>query len=279
MSYTPVNSTTGNSLFEIAATQENTTVQITPACASGVHAAGVTYSVVLNRGQTYQLKADNDCDITGSRIRSDKPVSVFGGSTLSLVPSGVNAGDHLVEQMIPVESWGEEYYITSYSSDPFTFVTRVIAGYDDTLVQVNGSAYIVQDGDFIELSASGGLEIKSNKPVLAAQFLQGGGSEGGDPSMIIIPPVSWYRTEYTFYTGHSLFADNYISLVIRAEDIEDVMLDGIPVDSSSFSPINDGFYGGCISVSAGIHTVTSAHGFGIVIFGERLYESYAMPGG
>ena len=57
------------------------------------------------------------------------------------------------------------------------------------------------------------------------------------------------------------------------------MLDGSPVDSSLFSSINDNFYGGCIPVSAGIHTVTSAHGFGIVIFGERLYESYAMPGG
>ena len=64
----------------IVAPQDNTTIDITPTQTVGSHLAGNTYSIVLNRGETYQLRHEGGAgsDISGTEILSDKPVAVLG---------------------------------------------------------------------------------------------------------------------------------------------------------------------------------------------------------
>ena len=48
-------------------------------------------------------------DLTGVRILSSRPVAVFSGTMWTSV--GVEfMGDHMVEQLPPVVSWGAEFY-------------------------------------------------------------------------------------------------------------------------------------------------------------------------
>lgn len=67
------------SSFEIIASEDNTTVLITPRAAITGHAANITYSVILNRGQTYSARETDllaTTSLAGSIISSNKPVAV-----------------------------------------------------------------------------------------------------------------------------------------------------------------------------------------------------------
>ena len=61
-------------------------------------------TITLNSMETYQMESVND--ITGTRITSSKPLSVFSGSECANVPQVVGACDHLVEQVPPTVTWG-----------------------------------------------------------------------------------------------------------------------------------------------------------------------------
>jgi gliding motility-associated-like protein len=67
------------SSFEIVASEDNTTVLITPRAGIIGHSANATYSVVLNTGQTYSGR-DTDglpaTSLSGSIISSNKPIAV-----------------------------------------------------------------------------------------------------------------------------------------------------------------------------------------------------------
>ena len=67
--------------FMVVASQDNTVVTITPSVTVGVRTAGITYTITLNTGQIYQLKASFPStyatDITGTIVTSDKPISNF----------------------------------------------------------------------------------------------------------------------------------------------------------------------------------------------------------
>ena len=95
--------TSAGTQFGVVATQNTTTVTITPSVATGARAAGVPYNVVLNQGQTYQLRNTGfgfSFDLSGTIITSDKPIGVFGGNQCTNIPNGnFQACDHVVEEL------------------------------------------------------------------------------------------------------------------------------------------------------------------------------------
>lgn len=73
------------SSIEIVATENNTTVLITPRTAITGHAQNVTFSVVLNEGETYSARDMNvsgSTSLAGSIVSSNKPIAitVFSGA-------------------------------------------------------------------------------------------------------------------------------------------------------------------------------------------------------
>ncbi len=60
------------------------------------------------------MQIENDNDLTGTRITSSKPLSVFSGSDCANVPQGKGGCDHLVEQVPPtVTWWGSKFFVAS----------------------------------------------------------------------------------------------------------------------------------------------------------------------
>ncbi|MBK9191571.1 MAG: IgGFc-binding protein [Crocinitomicaceae bacterium] len=81
------------SSIEIVATQDNTTVLITPKTNITGHVANVTFSINLDEGETYSAR-DTDVNastsLAGSIVSSDKPIAL----TLSQVPCQTEDAHH-----------------------------------------------------------------------------------------------------------------------------------------------------------------------------------------
>lgn len=109
LSYSP----TPHNAFDIVATQNGTTVTITPAQNVVGHAAGVPYTVVLNQGQTYSATAAGTAaaqHLVGSRVTSDKPISINEkDDLLGYTSLGVFGADLIGDQIVPTNVLGTEY--------------------------------------------------------------------------------------------------------------------------------------------------------------------------
>lgn len=107
---------------EVIATENNTTVTITPSATCGTHPANVPFTVTLQKGQVYcfasnsQLGSNHLC---GSTIVSDKPV-VVDVSDDSVTPhstpnqttnDGNGSADLVADQLVPESKAGSTYVV------------------------------------------------------------------------------------------------------------------------------------------------------------------------
>ena len=105
---------------EIIATENNTTVTITPSVACVGHTAGTTFTVLLQRGQVYTLAANSQAaanHLCGTIITSDKPI-VVDVSDDSVTPhcpettdQGNGSADLVADQLVPEEMAGGKYIV------------------------------------------------------------------------------------------------------------------------------------------------------------------------
>ncbi len=99
---------------EVIATENNTSVTITPSVAlyGGTHAANVPFTVILNKGQVYSFASNSQSGanhLCGTVITSDKPVAV-DISDDSATPNGNNQ-DLVADQLVPEDRAGSEYIV------------------------------------------------------------------------------------------------------------------------------------------------------------------------
>ena len=73
------------------------------------------------------LQVRSDSDLTGTKIKSTKPLAVFSGSEWTSV-GYKQMGDHLVEQMPPTSTWGKLFITASIATRQEGDVFRVLGG-------------------------------------------------------------------------------------------------------------------------------------------------------
>lgn len=109
--YTPA----PKSQISIVATDNNTTVWITPKCNVVGHAANVTYSITLNVGQSYNVENVSGTpsaagqNLSGTIVVSDKPISVT--VTDDSVRGVSGCYDLMGDQIVSVDIVGTQYVI------------------------------------------------------------------------------------------------------------------------------------------------------------------------
>ena len=86
---------------------------------------GREYSFMINRLQTVYLSSTYD--LTGTRIITDKPVSVFSGHGLTGIPMHAYPYSYLIEQMPPVTLWGNVYYVIPFANRYSGYAVKVLA--------------------------------------------------------------------------------------------------------------------------------------------------------
>lgn len=170
--------------MDIVATQDGTSVTITPKVAIDGHPANVPFSVQLNRGQTYCCAAtgrEAASHFQGTVVSSNLPIAIT--HTDDLLDHG---GQDLVgDQIVPVSTIGKEYIAIKGSLNSNADRVYITAVLDNTHLFVDGSTTAtttLSAGSTYALqfpSSGNTLYLTSDQPVYAYQLTGIGGELGG----------------------------------------------------------------------------------------------------
>lgn len=298
------------SQFAVIATQAGTNVTLRPTCDLSGPLTGVELNQTLDQGEVLQYQCLGSGDVTGTDIISDKPVAVLAGNACAEVPSGTAFCDYLVEQMTPVVSWGTNFVIPGFDNGSDDLV-RVLASEDNTQITfveviaidfplgrwiLSGQSETRNRGEFSVFdirppsgTGAAALSVRSDKPVLVAQYALGAEvSSTGDPLQVIVPPTEQFRTTYRVFSppGYT----NFLNII--APSGAEVSVDGVkvgPLDEAPAASPCEGacslffgeapFVAGPVGVASGQHVVSADQPIGVSVTGFRGNGSYGYPAG
>ena len=204
----------------IVGTHNNTIMKLTVTQPVTVAVGDVTtsliadklYSFVINRLQTVYVRSHED--LSGTKVVTDKAVSVFSGHECGRVPWNTGDCDHLIEQIPPTALWGKVYYIAPFATRT-SYTITILAGHNVTVISISCSdsakSAIVNEGEFVTLTLEEHCAVHSNKEVLVGQFSHAGGI--GDPMVIVLPATIHYADKFDVSTIRNPSRSDYIHYV------------------------------------------------------------------
>lgn len=257
----------GNSQVTVVATQDGTSVRITPP-------RGPTRSVVLDELQTYLLQ--HPTDLTGTVVTADKPVAVFSGNQSGTVSTF--ATDHMIEQMVPVSAWGNEFLVVRIAPNTLgDSVVRVLAHENGTEVRVDGVLQATLGAQqFYEFAQSPSSHswVTTTKPALVAQYKRGD-APGTDPFLMLVPPVSQFSRQYLFKAPNTTFS-NWLNIVVKEGHEPTLLLNNSALPSSAWTSVN-GYRYARVPIPPGDNRIEHQDPtvrFGAWVYGHAFGEGY-----
>jgi hypothetical protein len=199
---------------------------------------------------------DFNADFTGSIVSADAPVVAFSGSEASDAPFFAKlsdrqcCADHLEEQLDHVRTAGQRFVATVSPNRAQAIKDagveigvqeqreyfRVIAATDrptrvTTTLDGDQHEFVLSGlGDFANLQSSRHFMLESDAPVALSSVSPSQedaniprGLPGGDPSLVILPPIEQFRSSYVFLTPDKYSFDFVRIIAARGTD---VALDG-----------------------------------------------------
>jgi hypothetical protein len=305
--------------------------------------AGDQVRVTLGPFDVLNLETQGfNADFTGSSVVASAPVAVFVGSEASDAPRFEDlrtrqcCADHLEEQLIPDSALGREFIVgrmpprtTSLNAaflDPSNGVgmfnepesVRVLAVAPglttiDTSLPAPDDRFDLGQGESRILNVRQDFLLNASLPVSVIQVLPSQAAvgipdrlPGGDPSLIVVPPIAQYRREYVVLTPLYYGFDFITILASRTARIR---LDGAALPATCTTSPADGIarlptdpppryvvhrcqfsypdvivQGNASRVEDGlqddgVHTLVSDEPVGVILYGFDSYVSYAYVGG
>ncbi len=270
---------------------------------------------------------------------ADHPVAVFVGSEASDSPffdtflDRSCCADHLEQQVFPERTYGKQFIaVKSPSRSRYVEAAgwdvgvvpdepeywRVMATAEDTRVITNlpppFDRIPLQRGQSQLIEAERDFTIEANGPIAVAQVpgsqrttgipstLPGGERPpGGDPSLILLPPIEQWRSRYLFLVPNKYAFD---FLLLAAPMGAEILYDGLPLNEAIAGceyeivgdldvneqtieyqaircPLSDPRPGEVGFQDDGVHTLETVGGvrMGLVVWGWDSFVSYGYPGG
>jgi hypothetical protein len=86
------------------------------------------------------FKVVSNSSFTGTRLVSNHPVNVFSGAKKVAVKDTMtgSSSDHLVEQMMPVDTWGKDFFTISTPDRTVGDYFKIVASEDNTEISLGG---------------------------------------------------------------------------------------------------------------------------------------------
>lgn len=305
--------------------------------------AGDEVQVTLGPFDVLNLETQGfNADFTGSSISASAPVAVFVGSEASDAPRFDDlrtrqcCADHLEEQLIPDSALGREFIIgrmpprTTALNAAFVDPANSVGVFDepesirvlavspglttiDTSLPAPNDRFDLAQGEDRILNISQDLLLTASLPVSVVQVLPSQAAvgipdrlPGGDPSLIVVPPIAQYRREYVVLTP-LYYGFDFVTIL--AENGTRIALDGAALPSTCTTSPADGIerlptdpppryvihrcqfsYPDVLIVGNvsrvedgsqddGVHTIVADQPVGVILYGFDSYVSYAYVGG
>jgi len=237
---------------------------------------------------------DPELDLSGTTLSASAPIAVFSGHSCLQLPYFANACDHAEEQLLPLEAWGDDHYLTAPmrpdGAGAMEVTYRIQAKDDETTVEFPFSAdpVVLNSGDAISVPTDLDFHLLTGKPVLITQAMHGAygvdpptinaaGEPLSDPAITTVVPQRQARSEY-FFLVPDTYESDWLNVVAFTD--AQILLDGTPV--TEWEPITDSVYSVAkIPVGPGNHRIWSETGqaFTINVYGFARHTSYMYPGG
>ena len=294
------------SQFAVVATEPRTQVVIEPSIPSMKR-----QEITLDAGEVFLVQADMNwsltADLTGTRIRSDKPIAVFAGHQRATIPLSLRnefnmpSRDMLFSQLLPVSAWGVEALLFPFPDPPGIQsggedVYRVVAARDNTRLYIDGTfAATLRAGQVFEAALTHPVHLRATKPIQVAQFkstasINGSASPASDPFFLISPdPLLFDRSYFVIVpqlyewddpTPDPVMEDFYITIV-KPMDLQAIHFEPADVTPiGAAEPIGDSDYEYVTyRVNPGVYRIWAEQPFGVYVYAYGQVESYGYVGG
>jgi gliding motility-associated-like protein len=229
-----------NSSFEIVATEDNTSITITPSNQIVGRPGGIPFVVILNKGQTYSAAAVSGLatnHLHGSRVISNKPIAItIKDDLLNGLPFYGTCSDLCGDQIIPTNFLGTEYIAINGFLDSPKDMVFVLATQNGTNIYQNGNLVsTLNAGQTIRLSVGdSSTYIKSDHPVYVLQ-LSGFGCEFG---IDILPPIICTGSTEIAFT-RSVAEPLFLNILVRNGAQNGFIVNGVSgvINGLTFKPV------------------------------------------
>jgi len=297
----PGYSSSYQSVILIVGTEDRTTMKLTVTQTATTNFGstlytGREYSFVINRLQTFYIRSTGD--LTGTKIITNKQVSVISGNELAQVPSNLCCGNPLIEQVPPLTSWGRVFYTMPLATRK-SYTIKILASQDLTEIELHCNnfkeSHTINETRYYTkiLSKQESCVINSNKQVLVAQFSHGRNDDGiGDPMMMIVPDVLQFTNRFTIATLRDPTSyRHYVNIIVLAQYYQPEMIylmsggKNISLNTQKWIPIRVEHsikaYSAQVTISEGVAHIIHADKAALMkvsSYGFASYESYGNPG-
>ena len=272
----------------LVATQNNTEVEIIPTATTTIgNSVGIPFTILLNEGQTYQVKAEQD--LTGTAIRSlgGEKIAVFGGAQQANVSICNGADNHIYEQNWPISLWDDLFYFVPFK-DQGGDVLQIVAAADNTTIFFDCSEITTLDqGAYYSgrLSDPTVITATGNVAIMQLNESQSCNASGiGDPTMVQVSPIQYKTTQTRFFSngninglGFAYFSKHLVNIISKTAEVGNVQLDGNPIENEFevFTADPTWSYAQIQLNSTGIHDITSSTPFQAYSYGFGDFDAYA----
>lgn len=204
--------------------------------------SGQTVEFNLNKGDVWMVSTKGDAaDLTGSKIVSDKPVSVVTGNMCANIPNGNQWCDYIAEMDIPTQYWSTDVFIPKIPGRKYSSLIRIFGkepqtkfyrdgkqiGYLKNAGGVEGEAWLEMRMLPMDQSPRS-IVISGDKPISVTLYNtsvqeDAGVSTNSDPfSMTFIPLENFSNYLYFFVPNHPAnqhYNINYLGLVYETDSL------------------------------------------------------------
>ena len=194
---------TRNSTIMVVCTENGTMMNLTATQPVTLNAgnnitnitSGREYSFEMTKFQTIYISTFND--LSGRKIVTDKPVSIFSGDECVYIPGSIYGCDHIAEQIPPTAVWGKVFYTAPFLTRK-SYTIKTLAAYDFTNVSLYCNDTLqfntINEGEsFIKTFTL--CAIHSNKNILVAQLSHGQHDDGANGDLLMI--LYYYQLKHT----------------------------------------------------------------------------------
>ena len=193
-----------------------------------------SHQFTLHTMQTLLISSVDD--LTGTKVISNKPLTLISGHECANVPPSTSSCEPLAVQVPPTFTWGTEFLLAPFAGRRGVQTFKAITSENNTFFTAVCGATSNEDRENIifQLNTDKYCYMKSSKPVLLSQLSFGGSVDGmGDPAIALISPTNQYVHETEFFTlpTHEI-SNNYISITVKSEHYnpDRILLDGAKIN-------------------------------------------------